>query len=206
MQRKRCGTREHYVADSEKKPVINLVPAILTGAAALIAALTTVYVNVRNDLRQAPEPAAATTPATPPEASAPVPASVPVQLQLQRIAVHEDGAVGSANWRFAIQADGQPLFGLEQESMTSEGGRNIVVVEAGRNAHADLELKPGKPIAIAVKGWRDGWLKKTDAPRVSGEAWLDAVGAMRPLEVTATDPKQGSFTFYFAVAERKQDR
>lgn len=192
------------MADSEKKPVINIVPAILTGAAALIAAMTTVYVNVRNDLRGVPEPAAVSAPVAPPApATAQAPAVVPVQLQLRRIAVQEDGAVGSADWRFAVEADGQPLFVFEQESMTSEGGRNIVVVGEERGAHGDLELKPGKPIAIVVKGWRGSWLKKSDAPRVLGEAWLDQAGAMRPLEVRSENPKQGAFTFYFTATAKQ---
>jgi hypothetical protein len=46
------------VADNEKKPVITLLPAILTGATALIAALTTIYINVRNDLKSAGTPPA----------------------------------------------------------------------------------------------------------------------------------------------------
>lgn len=192
------------MADSEKKPVINIVPAILTGAAALIAALTTVYVNVRNDLKGVPEPAAVTAPVAPAAATAvQAPVMVPLQLQLRRVAVHEDGAVGSADWRFAVEADGQPLFAFEQESMSSEGGRNIVVVGEQRDAHGELELTPGKPIAIAVKGWRGSWLKKSDAPRVLGEAWLDQEGAMRPLEVGAENPKQGAFTFYFTASKKQ---
>jgi hypothetical protein len=81
--------------------------------------------------------------------------------------------------------------------------RNIVVVGEERGAHGDLELKPGKPIAIAVKGWRGSWLKKSDAPRVLGEAWLDQEGAMRPLEVRAENPKQGAFTFYFTASKKQ---
>ena len=193
------------MSENEKKPVINLLPAIMTGAAALLAALTTVYVNVRNDLKDDPPPVATVTaaPAATPEPAKPA-AAKKLHLQLQRVAVQEDGAVGNADWRFAIEADGQPLFVFEQEAMTSAGGRNIVVVGADRAAAADLELKPGKPIAITVKGWRGGWLKKSDEPRVLGEAWLQAPGAMAPLLVKAQEEKQGAFTFYFMVSEQPE--
>ena len=193
------------MSENEKKPVINLLPAIMTGAAALLAALTTVYVNVRNDLRDDAPPTAtvAVAPVVTPEPAKPT-AARKLHLQLQRVAVQEDGAVGNADWRFAIEADGQPLFAFEQEAMTSAGGRNIVVVTEDRAASAGLELKPGKPIAITVKGWRGGWLKKTDEPRVVGEAWLQSSGAMPPLVVKAQEEKQGAFTFYFTASEQAE--
>ena len=193
------------MADNEKKPGISYLPAILTGSAALLAALTTVYVNVRNDLKGEPDaPPAATAPVVP-VATAPAAAAEPqeLRLQLQRIAVQQDGAVGSADWRFAVEADGQPLFAFEQDSMTSEGGRNIVVLGDDRDANATLQLPPGKRISVTIKGWRDGWLKKSEAPLVSGEGWLSAVGAMAPVAVKAEDPKKGAFTFYFSAAPDK---
>ena len=48
------------MADNDKKPVAHVVPAILTSAAALIAALTTVYINVRGDKSPQASPAATT--------------------------------------------------------------------------------------------------------------------------------------------------
>ena len=188
------------MADNEKKPVINFVPAILTGAAALIAALTTVYVNLRNDLKDDAAPPAVVAIATPakPETTTPAQPQT-IHLQLQRTAVQQDGAVGNADWRFAIEADGQPLFVFEQDSMTSEGGRNIVVVGEDRGAHATLELKPGKRIPVAIKGWRSGWFKKSD-PVVQGEGWLTAAGTLAPITVKAQDEKEGAFTFYFTAA------
>ena len=189
------------MADNEKKPVINFVPAILTGAAALIAALTTVYVNLRNDLRDDTAPPAVVASATPakPEPAKPVQPQT-VQLQLQRIAVQQDGAVGNADWRFAIEADGQPLFAFQQDAMTSEGGRNIVVAASDRDANAELELAPGKPVAITIKGWRGGWFKKADEPLVVGEGWLTSTGALPPIKVKAQEEKDGVFTFYFSAS------
>ncbi|HEX7803152.1 MAG TPA: hypothetical protein VF471_10385 [Pseudoxanthomonas sp.] len=190
------------MADNEKKPVINLLPAIFTGAAALIAALTTVYVNVRNDMKSDAAPPAAVATAAPPAAVKPA-APQTLRLQLQRVAVQQDGAVGNADWRFAIEADGQPLFAFEQDAMTSEGGRNIVVVGEDRNARANLELAPGKRIPITIKGWRSGWFKKTDEPAVSGQGWVASAGALAPIAVKAADESKGAFTFYFSAAPEK---
>ena len=188
------------MADNEKKPVIAHLPAILTGSAALLAALTTVYINVRNDLKgEAPAPAAIVADATP-AVSKPEPPAVPqpLLLQLQRVAVQQDGAVGNADWRFAIEADGQPLFAFEQESMTAEGGRNIVVVGEDDKAHASLELAPGKRVALTIKGWRSGWFKKSE-PVVQGEGFLTGPGSLAPIVVKAADEGKGSFTFYFSA-------
>jgi hypothetical protein len=188
------------VADNEKKPVITHLPAILTGSAALLAALTTVYINIRNDLKDdAATPPAVVAEAKPVETKPEQPA-LPQQLrlQLQRVAVQRDGAVGTADWRFAIEADGQPLFAFEQESMTSEGGRNIVVVPEDRDAHATLELMPGKRIPVTIKGWRSGWFKKSD-PVVLGEGVLAGSGPLAPIMVKAADEGKGAFTFYFSA-------
>ncbi len=188
------------MADNEKKPVITHLPAILTGSAALLAALTTVYINIRNDLKgDAPTPAAVVAEAKPAAAKPEQPA-LPQQLrlQLQRVAVQQDGAVGNADWRFAIEADEQPLFVFEQDSMTSEGGRNIVVVSEDRDAHATLELTPGKRIPVTIKGWRSGWFKKSD-PVVLGEGVLAGSGPLAPIVVKATDEGKGAFTFYFSA-------
>lgn len=193
------------MADNEKKPVINVVPAILTGAAALIAALTTVYVNLRNDLRDEPAPPAVVAGATPdkPEPAKPSQPQT-IQLQLQRIAVQQDGAVGNADWRFAVEADGQPLFAFEQDAMTSEGGRNIVVAANDRDANAEIELAPGRPVAITIKGWRGSWFKKADEPLVVGQGWLTSTGALAPITVKAQEEKDGAFTFYLSASAEQE--
>jgi hypothetical protein len=191
------------VADNEKKPVVTHLPAILTGSAALLAALTTVYVNIRNDLKDEPAtPAPVVATATPVEPATP---ALPQQLQLrlQRIAVQQDGAVGTADWRFSIEADEQPLFAFQQDSMTSEGGRNIVVVGEDRDASADLELAPGKRIPITIKGWRGGWFKKGGEPTAIGQGWVTSAGALSPIAVKAADESKGAFTFYFSAVREK---
>ncbi|MET0892124.1 MAG: hypothetical protein ABWY01_00985 [Pseudoxanthomonas sp.] len=194
------------MADNEKKPVITHLPAILTGTAALVAALTTVYVNIRNDLKgDAATPPAVVATVKPVEAKPELPvAPQELQLRLQRIAVQHDGAMGSADWRFSIEADGQPLFAFEQDSLTSEGGRNIVVVGEDRAASAALQLPAGKRIPITIKGWRGGWLKKTEAPLVNGQGWLSSAGSLAPIAVKAEDDRKGGFTFYFSATPRTE--
>ena len=192
------------MADNEKKPVVTHLPAILTGSAALLAALTTVYVNIRSDLKDEPAtPAPVVATAKPVEPAAP---ALPQQLQLrlQRVAVQQDGAVGTADWRFSIEADGQPLYAFQQDSMTSEGGRNIVVVGEDRDASADLELASGKRIPITIKGWRGGWFKKTGEPTVLGQGWVTSAGTLSPIAVKAADESKGAFTFYFSAVPEKE--
>lgn len=189
------------MTDNEKKPALTLLPAILTGATALIAALTTIYINVRNDLKSADTPPAvvAQVQPAPPKPAAPAQPQA-LRLQLRRIAVQQDGAgVGDADWRFAIEAGGEPLFVFEQESMTSEGGRNIVVVAQDRDAYASLDLAPGQRIPVVIKGWRSGWFKGNE-PLVLGEGALAAAGPLAPIAVKATDERKGAFTFYFSAA------
>ena len=182
------------------KPIVHVVPAILTGAAALIAALTTVYVNVRGD-RQ-PQPAAATSAATPAtrQAVAPVAAQAARKLQLQvdRIAVQHDGSPGTTDWRFTVEADGEPLFVFSQDDLDDSGGRNVAVPE---HAAGKFVLAPGAHVRISVQGWRGSRLRLVQgAPDVRGEGVLAAAGAMAPLQVQAEASDDGAFVFYFSAA------
>ena len=182
------------------KPTVHAVPAILTGAAALIAALTTVYVNVRGD-RQPPQPVAATAPATPAarQPAAPVvQAARKLQLRVDRIAVQHDGSPGTTDWRFTVEADGEPLFVFSQDELDDSGGRNVVVPG---HAAGNLELAPGTGVRITVQGWRGSRLRLVQgAPDVRGEGVFAAAGAMAPLQVRADVPGDGAFVFYFSAA------
>lgn len=191
--------------DKEKKPWVGTVPGILTGSAALLAALTTVYVNVRDDVRGKPEPVAQAAPQAPVAQAAPVQPIGPqkLQLTLQRIAVQHDGELGTADWRFAVEAEDQPLFAFEQEALNDEGGRNVVVADDLKKARASLELASGQRIRLTVKAWRSGWFTSSAEPVATGEGVLTAAGAIAPIAVKAVDEKKGAFTFYFSAVPDK---
>jgi hypothetical protein len=182
------------------KPIAHVVPAILTGAAALIAALTTVYVNVRGD-HPPPQSAAATTVATPAARQPVAPvvqAARKLQLQVDRIAVQHDGSPGTTDWRFTVEADGEPLFVFSQDDLDDSGGRNVAVPE---HAAGNLELAPGARVRITVQGWRGSRLRLVQgAPDVRGEGVLATAGALAPLQVQAGEPGDGAFVFYFSAA------
>ncbi|TWI05018.1 hypothetical protein IP90_01160 [Luteimonas cucumeris] len=185
------------MADNDKKPVAHLVPAILTGTAALIASLTAVYVNVRGDRAtdKAPVPIVV---AANDAASKPLPAlpSDKVQLQLDRIAVQHDGSIGTTDWRFAVEADGQPLFVFQQDDLDDTGGRNVAIPE---DVQATLRLPSGQRAKLTIKGWRGSRLRLIEgAPDVTGEGAIGD-GALAPIPVKATKDSNGAFVFYFSA-------
>jgi len=187
------------MADNDKKPVAHLLPAILTGLAALIAALTGVYVNLRDD-KTAPSPLPSPATATV-QAKAP---SVPAQarpekfrLQLDRIAVQHDGTVGTTDWRFAVEANGQPLFVFQQDDLDDTGGRNVATP---KDAGAVLRLLPAQANRITIKGWRGSRFRLSPGePDVSGEGAMSDSGVVAPIEVRAQQADAGAFVFYFSA-------
>jgi len=190
-----------------RKPALQHVPAILTGSAALIAALTTVYVNVRDNkdgsAQQAPAAASVAAPATPAPPTAPA-SNAPerVRLALDRIAVEHDGSPGTTDWRFTVEADGEPLFAFQQDELDDQGGRNV----ANPADVAGALRLAGKPMHIVVKGWRGSWFKMGSAPDASGEGILMPSGNIQPLRVQAQKPEAGAFVFYFSAADEDAPR
>ena len=186
------------MADNEKKPVAHLIPAILTGAAALIASLTAVYVNVRDKAADKP-PITAVAPKDDAAASAkplpPLP-SDKLQLQLDRIAVQHDGSIGTTDWRFAVEADDQPLFVFRQDDLDDTGGRNIV---NPKDVHSVLRLAAGQHARIRIKGWRGSRLRLIEGePDVIGEGAVGD-GPLVPIPVKAQKDSAGAFVFYFSA-------
>ena len=186
------------MADNDKKPVAHLLPAIFTGLAALIAALTGVYVNLRDD-KTAPEPAhtAAATPAQTKSPAAPQRKAEKFHLQLDRIAVQHDGTVGTTDWRFAVEANGQPLFVFQQDDLDDTGGRNVATP---KDVGAVLRLLPAQANRITIKGWRGSRFRLSPGePDVSGEGAMSDTGVMAPIEVKAQQADAGAFVFYFSA-------
>ena len=182
------------------KPIVHVVPAILTGAAALIAALTTVYVNVRGDKSSEPVPATATKVASARRTTAP---AAILRLQVDRIAVQHDGSIGTTDWRFAVAAGGEPLFVFAQDALDETGGRNVALPD---NAGGDIHVANGKPVRITVQGWRGSRLRLTQGePDVRGEGLLSAAGTSA-IRVQAGQPEAGSFMFYFSAVRVEGER
>lgn len=187
------------MADNEKKkPSISHVPAILTGSAALLAALTTVYVNVRGD-KQVDNKPTATVAAVPQPALAT--ASGKLRLQVERIVVEHDGSPGTTDWRFTVEADNEPLFAFEQEDLDDTGGRNVAMPDGAAGV---LRLAEDKDARIVVKGWRGSWFKLGTEADAVGEGWLSPGGALGAIRVQATQPGDGAFVFHFSTTREAQ--
>ncbi|NUS39907.1 MAG: hypothetical protein HOQ02_12910 [Lysobacter sp.] len=183
------------MADNERKPALQHVPAILTGTAALIAALTGVYVNL-HDTRGASAPKAEARPAAPIASATANTAPVPLRVQVERIAVEHDGRLGTTDWRFTVAADGEPLFAFAQDALDDSGGRNVVVP---KDAQGLLRLAPGKRVHLTVQGWRGGLFGFGAKPIASGEGTLAAAGALAPIRVQAAQPEDGAFVFHLSA-------
>lgn len=177
----------------DKKPVISHVPAILTGSAALIAALTTVYINVRGDKQADTKQATVVTAAVDPVAA---PVSDKLRLQVERIVVQHDGSPGTTDWRFTVEADNEPLFSFEQEDLDDTGGRNVAVPESAGSA---LQIAAAQQAKIVVRGWRGSWFKLGADADAIGEGWLSSSGNIAAIRVQAQEQDAGEFVFYFSA-------
>ena len=154
-----------------KKPNLHAVPAILTGAAALFASLTAVYVNLRHDrAEQAPKQEVA---APAQQAKAAPQAEAPRvvdrwRLNVDRISVEHDGSPGDTDWRFTIEADDDALFAFQQDGLDDTGGRNVAVP---KDAAGVLRL--------------EGRMSKN--------------GAIGPIRVSAPEADGGAFVFHLSA-------
>ncbi len=191
------------MADNDKKPIAHLVPAILTGTAALIASLTAVYVNLRGDKND--KPAAQTlAPKTETAQAAKTPTllSDKLQVQLDRIAVQHDGSIGTTDWRFAIEADGQPLLVFRQDDLDDTGGSNVANPKDVRTV---LSLPSGQHARLTIKGWRGSRLRLIEGEAdVTGEGAVGD-GAVAPIPVKAKKDSAGDFVFYFSTDRRNAE-
>jgi hypothetical protein len=192
---------------TEQKPSrIAHVPAILAGSAALIAALSTLYVNLRGDAHPAPAPEvrAQPVPAVAATASAAPVAAVPVApqaqlLRLDRVQVDNDGSLGSTDWSFQVSVDGEPLFSLPMPGLSDEPGENLARPADPQAASAELKLPADKSVVLSVDGWKKGWLPGSKA-EVTGKAWV-ASGFDKVSVTLQTDkPKGPRFVLYFSAA------
>ena len=203
------------MTDAPAKPWYLKLPAKIGATVFFLVALTTLIGNVveldekrrAQDARDARAAAAKATATSVPAASAVPPVATPVppidtaprrmRLQLDRIVVGTDGSIGTTDWRFAVEADGQPLFVLQQDDLDATAGRNVArPADAGGTLRVDRELGA----RITVKGWRGSRLRlPTSEPDARGDGTLTADGDVAAIPVQASDPGQGAFVLHFSA-------
>lgn len=192
---------------SEKKSRIAHLPGILGGSAALVAALTTVYVNVRKDDRvpapvavsaaaATPVPAGVAEPVVPPAPAGPVRRV----LQLERLRVENDGSLGTTDWTFEISAAGEPQYSLTFKSLNDREGQNLTPPPPGARVSATIETAAGAPVEVSVKGWKRSLLPGAAAPDIVGVG-SPAAGASTFAVHAVSDHDGGpDITLYFSLA------
>jgi hypothetical protein len=199
---------------NESKPSrLAHVPAILAGSAAFIAAVSTLYVNLRDKQQVEAAPAvaapleAAAAPA--PSASAAAPAAPaapvaqvgpePVLLRLERVQVDNDGSVGTTDWSFQVSIDGTPFYSVPMPALSDEPGENLARPGDPQAASVQLELPREKLAQLQVNGWKKGWLPGSRA-EVSGSTPLGAGLREAIVTVQTEKPKGPKFVLYFSLS------
>lgn len=176
------------------------VPSILVGTAAVVAAASTLYVNLRD--KPTPTPVSASTPAAPSAAAADKAASQQPQrllLRLDRVQVDNDGSAGSTDWTIQVNVDGDPLFSLPMPSLSDKPGENLARPANAEEASGEVLLPAGKSVALTVKGWRKkGWLPGSLA-EVTGQAWMTSGFNKTTVTLKADQPKGARLVLYFSA-------
>jgi hypothetical protein len=178
------------------------VPSILMGSAALIAALSTLYVNLRSEPAASPAPAATAQPAVAspaPAAQATAPtAPRTLRLRLDKVQVDDDGSVGSTDWTFQVSVDGEPSFSVPMPSLSDKPGENLARPAEGQDASAEIGMPAGKGVAVAVNGWKKGFLGGARG-EVSGEGWLTPEFTKTAITLKGEKEKGPRFVVYFSA-------
>lgn len=183
-------------------PWYRQLPAKAAGVVVFLVGLTTLAGNLL-ELRQKQRDAG-TIPAAAPQSPA-TPAPAPAQdttatLHVERIVVEHDGSPGTTDWRFAVLADGEPLFAFRQNDLDDGDGRNVAVP---RDAQGVLHLRAGSEVRIEVRGWRESRLRLVaGAPDATGNGGVGPGMAPAAIRVAATDPEAGAFVFHFGAEPR----
>ncbi|GAB3388005.1 hypothetical protein [Lysobacter fragariae] len=183
------------MTDNERKGWHAHLPAILTASTAFLAALSTLYINVRSDIREADQKTkieAATVAAAKVEPAAPV--NQTMQLQLQRIEVVNDGSIGGTEWSFRVEADGRELFDTSATLDDAEDKKQFTP-PAG-TAEGSITLLPGQQALVKIIGEGGGMLSSAEA---TGTATLTAKGISGPIAVNTRDESGAKFIFHFVA-------
>jgi hypothetical protein len=192
--------------DENKKHWVPHLPGILTGTAALLAAMTTVYMNVRNDKPVVASSVDVTTTATPvtvkplpkPVTLAPaVPSNETIEIKLDRIRVDNDGSMGTTDWTFDILSGERSLFSIPFKSLSDKAGENLVSPADTEIARAKLSRLVGSPSEITVHGWKQAFSGKAQEPDVVGKAVLNSDGTGLSIEAKSGQETGPAFVLYF---------
>jgi hypothetical protein len=178
------------------------VPSILMGSAALIAALSTLYVNLRSEPAASPAPAATAQPAvaSPAQAAQATAPTAPrtLRLRLDKVQVDDDGSVGSTDWTFQVSVDGEPSFSVPMPSLSDKPGENLARPAEGQDASVEIEMPAGKGVAVSVNGWKKGFLGGARG-EVSGEGWLTPEFTKTAITLKGEKEKGPRFVVYFSA-------
>jgi len=187
----------------QQKSRLSHVPAILAGSAAFIAAISTLYVNLRERPLVPPEPVVVEQPAKPNDAAAAAANTAKAEaqrflLRLDRVQVDNDGSMGSTDWSFEVKANGKPLLVVPMPSLSDKPGANLARPDDTDAASAEVELPPGRNIELSVSGWKKGFISGAKA-EVSGKAWLLTGASDTVIPLASEKPKGPHFVLYFSA-------
>ena len=123
------------MGDNDKKSFFTTLPGVLSGLAALIAALTTAYVTLQDPPQQKISEQVQSKAVPETKKSEPLlekskenesPQALVKKVKLERIVVRQDGSVGATDWIFNVQVNGRLLFSLPRKSFNDREGQNVV--------------------------------------------------------------------------------
>lgn len=183
-------------------PWYRQLPAKAAAVVVFLVGVTTLagnLIELRQKQREAdavPAAASSQAPVTPVQA----PQATTATLNVERIVVEHDGSPGTTDWRFAVLADGEPLFAFAQDDLDDGDGRNVAVP---REARGVLHFRAGSDVRIEVRGWRESRLRLVDgAADATGEGRVGPGTATQAIRVAAQDAAAGAFVFHFGVERR----
>ena len=183
-------------------PWYRQLPAKAAGVVVFLVGLTTLAGNLlelhqkQREAETVPVAAPPQTPAAPTQA----PQDTTATLNVERIVVEHDGSPGTTDWRFAVLADGEPLFAFGQADLDDGDGRNVSVP---RDARGVLHFRAGHDVRIEVRGWRESRLRLVaGAPDATGTGSVGPGTATQAVRVAAKDLAAGAFVFHFGVERR----
>jgi hypothetical protein len=191
--------------ESDRKSRLSHAPAILAGSAALVAALSTLYVNLRGEKATPAAPVVAVvapaTPAPAPDAVAAAPVGPRVlRLRLDRVQVDDDGSVGDTDWTFQVFADERPLFTVPMAALSDKPGENLARPADAEQASSDVEVPRDRNVSIVVKGWKKRLLPGAPA-EIEGRAFLALGLGKTVVQLKSEQAKGAAFVLYFSASE-----